>query len=502
MAKNDVRPGTASQKTSYDLVIIGSGPAGVYAAVQAAKLQKTVAIVERDPQKLGGTWIHTGTIPSKTLRETLAAIHSIKFHVGNEWVNRLVEDLSAEKLIGRAHRVAGEEEAIVRKYLGRNKIDLITGYGVIEESQAVRVIPHEGDAYVLHAEKILIATGSKPRRPEEIPFDGWRVVDSDEILQITGVPKKMIVYGAGVIGCEYACIFNAMGADVTIVDGRGQVMQNLDHEITAELRKIMEAYGIHFEMGKAFEKVRVEGPKAYPSFGGQEMECDLFFFAAGRTSNTTKLGLEKLGVKFADRGAIQVNKHFQTNIATIYAAGDAIGMPALAATSAEQGRHATCHAFGNLIADFPEVYPVGIYTIPEMSMVGKTEEELKAANIEYVVGRAYFTEVARGYIRGDNHGLLKILVCKSTHRLLGIHVVGADACNLIHIGLGFMLYNGTVQDIVNRMIFNYPTLAETFRIAAFNALNKIFTDGVIKAPPGFEEEQAVVVKANRKKDAA
>lgn len=467
----------------FDLVIIGSGPAGIHAAVQAAKFDKHVAIVEKTPGKLGGAWIHTGTIPSKTMRESLSAIQSVQFHVGKEWVTRIVDHLSAGKLLGRAHHVASQEEAHVRKFVQKNKIQLFEGYALIEEQGCVRVNQPDDTSFTLKAKNIMIATGSRPRRPADVPFDGWRVVDSDDVLHLPSLPKKLVIYGAGVIGCEYACIFAAQGVDVTIVDGRNRVMQYLDREITEELKTIMEDHGVKFVMGKKFESVRCDGPRVFPCFSGDEIECDLFFFAAGRVSNTENLGLEKLGVKFADRGAVAVNEHFHTNIPNIYAAGDAIGMPALAATSAEQGRYAACHMFGNITHEFPKIYPVGIYTIPEMSSVGKTEEELNEQGMkvgtDYVVGRAYMREVARGYIRGDNHGLLKILVCKQNHKILGIHVIGPDACNLIHIGLGFMLYEADVRDIINKMIFNYPTLAETYRIATFNALNKIYPHGDI-----------------------
>ena len=393
-------------KEKYDFLIIGSGPAGIHAAVQVEKLGRSVAIIEKHPEKLGGAWLQTGTIPSKTMRETLAAISSLKFHVGQEWLGRLQQHLSAAQLFGRAFHVAGEEEAVVRKYLGRNGVEIITGYGVLESATSVRVLSPDS-SQVISAEKILIATGSAPRRPDDIPFDGWRVVDSDELLLLDSMPKQMIIYGAGVIGCEYASIFNAFGVEVTIYDAREQVMQQLDREMTQELRKIMEDSGVKFEMGKSLTKVHVEGPKAVLTFGDEQVITDLLFFAAGRVSVTSKLGLEKIGVKMANRGAIAVNENFQTSVPTIYAAGDAIGMPALAATSAEQGRHAACHAFGQTHKVFPKVYPVGIYTIPEMSSVGRSEEELVEDGVEYVVGRAYFTEVARGYIRGDNHGLLK-----------------------------------------------------------------------------------------------
>jgi len=457
--------------------VIGSGPAGIHAAVQAAKLRKKVAIIEKTPNALGGAWIHLGTLPSKTLREVLASVHNIRFHVGQNWVRRIVSDLSVPKLLARAREVANQEEQLVRKHLSSNNIQIITGIAQLEDQQTLRVALPEGSSKLIHAVKILIATGSKPRRPSSIPFDGWRIVDSDEILALEQMPKSLVIYGAGVIGCEYACIFSALGIETTIVDERRDILQMLDREVAHELQLSMEDVGVKFKMGFGLKDVQVSGPRVVAKIGDETIESDVFFFAAGRVSTTSRLGLDKLGIKTNDRGAILVNANFQTNVSNIYAAGDAIGPPALAATSADQGRYASCHAFGISTQKFPEIFPIGIYTIPELSSVGKTEEELVAEKAEFVVGRASFEEIARGYIRGDNHGLLKLLVCVKTQRILGIHVVGADACNLIHIGLGMMHSNSPIQDLVSKMIFNYPTLAEAYRVAAFNALNKIFKDG-------------------------
>jgi NAD(P) transhydrogenase len=435
---SDATKAKANVRKKYDLAIIGSGPAGIHAAVQAAKLNKRVAVIEKTPQRIGGVWIHTGTLPSKTLREVAEAIRRIKFHVGNEWVERLVNDISPATLFGRATQVCNQEENHVRKYLEKNNVEVLTGAGRLETEHSVRIIPFGQDPYITECEKILIGTGSRPRRPDDIPFDGWRVVDSDEILRLACLPRRLSIFGAGVIGCEYACIFQALGCEVTVFDARNVVMQNLDREITEELKKIMEQQGIKFCMNHNLDRVVAKGANAIATFNNGKVEniCDVFFFAAGRVSNTENLGLERLNIQCNDRGAIRVDKNFQTSSPNVYAAGDAIGFPALAATSAEQGRHAVCHAFGNLHKEFPSVFPIGVYTIPELSAIGKSEEELVAEKVDFVVGRAHFTELARGYIRGDNTGLLKLLICKQTQRILGIHCVGADAANLIHIGLG------------------------------------------------------------------
>ena len=478
----------SSPAPTFDLVVIGSGPAGYRAAVQAAKLGKTVAMVEKTPNQLGGAWIHTGTIPSKTLRESMDSIHAIRFHAGSKWVERIIGDMSAKKLMGRAENVSKYEESIMRRYFARYQIKVFEGFGSIEDRHSVRVIKDSGASEIINAGNILIATGSRCRRPDDIPFDGWRIVDGDEILNLENVPKSMIIYGAGVIGCEYACIFRAIGCEVTVVDGRTTIMQFVDGEAAQALAKSMEDSGIKFVLGSKFKDAKVRGPVVHVGLeNGKILESDVLFFAAGRIPNTDKIGLERLGIKVGERGAIEVNDDFQTNIPNIYAAGDTVGSPALAATSAAQGRHAALHMFGKKkVRPFPKVYPVGVYTIPELSSVGMTEEDLKKEKRPYVVGRAHYSEVARGYIRGDEHGLLKLLVCSRTHHILGIHITGHDACNLIHIGLAFMQKNGHAQDLVD-MVFNYPTLAEAFRIAAFNALNKIFTDGEIGDPPTEEE---------------
>lgn len=467
---------TSTKKVSernYDLVVIGSGPAGVAAAVQASKLGKKVVIVEKDPKQLGGAWLHFGTIPSKTIREVLATVQNVKPHVGQGWVDRLVSGISSDSLLKRAQLVSDEEELLVRKHLENNNIDIVTGFGRVESRNSVRVIPDEGSTFVIPTEKIMVATGSRPRRPADVPFDGWRVVDSDGILSLETMPKSIVIFGAGVIGCEYACIFGALGVDTTLVDGRTQIMQSMDHEMTHALRMSMESLGVKFILGKRYKGIRITPSHAALDLEDLTIEAEVCFFAAGRVSTTSRLGLEEVGIEMNERGAILVNDYFQTSISSIYAAGDAIGPPALASTSIEQGRIAAGHAFGGSRRKFPKVFPVGIYTIPEMSSVGMSEEEVVAAGTDYVVGRANYDEVARGYIRGDNHGLLKLLVSTKDEKILGIHIFGADAANLIHIGQCCMLGDVPCSEIVNSIVFNYPTLAEAYRVAAFNAINKI-----------------------------
>jgi NAD(P) transhydrogenase len=478
----------SSDLHTFDLVVLGSGPAGIHASIQAAKLGKRVCVVEARGQKIGGAWIHTGTLPSKTLRETLATIHSIKAHAGEAWVERIIDDMHTGKLFERARSVSIQEEELVQQYLTKNKITVMYGLGQVLSRGKIKVTKVDGTNFVVDADKILIATGSLPRRPVDVPFDGWRIIDGHDVLNLEQVPRTMAIFGAGVIGCEYACIFGALGVKVTLIDQRDCIMQFMDREIVEELREAMEGINVSFILGKDALNIRTSGPKVLYTCGTDELETDCFFHCAGRIPQSRNLGLENLGVKISSRDAIDVDENFQTSAPGIYAAGDVIGPPALAATSAEQGRHVVCHAFESSLADFPKVFPYGVYTIPELSMIGKTEEELEKAGIDFVVGRASYSEIARGYIRGDSIGKVKILVDRATQKLLGIHIVGADACNLIHVGLAFMMKDGHAQDLVN-MIFNYPTLAEGYRIAAFNALNKIFADGKIKAPPAESAKQ-------------
>lgn len=468
-------------KTEYDMIVIGSGPAGVQAAVQAAKLKKSVCIVEKMPQQLGGAWIHTGTLPSKTIRESLEAIHGIRHHAGAKWVDRVINDLSTAKLYQRANKVSSDEEALVRRYTQKNKIEIVNGFAEFIESHLLKVTTTEGKFFTLKGKVFVVATGSRPRRPENIPFDGWRVVDSDEVLSLESVPKHMLIYGAGVIGCEYACIFAALGVDTMLVDARDRLLAMADAEVVKALEKSMTELGVKIRFNQELKSISTSGPRVSVTLSSEQVETDVIFYAAGRISNSQNMGLEKLGISINDRGIIAVNDSFQTSVPHIYAAGDVIGPPALAATSAQQGRFCALHAFATIKSEFPKHFPIGVYTIPELSSVGPTEEQLKAAGVDYVVGRAYYYELARGYIKGDHHGLLKLLVERKTHRILAIHIVGEDAANLVHIGLAFMLKDGVANDLIN-MIFNYPTLAEAYRIAAFNALNKLYPDGKILNP--------------------
>lgn len=465
----------------FDLIVLGSGAAGIHAAVQASKLHKRVCIIEHNPDHIGGTWIHTGTLPSKTLREGLASIHSVKEHLGENWVQRLVHDLHTGKLFQYAQSVSKQKEIHMQDYLKSHGVQVLRGFGTLENRNAIRV-NSDLETRVLTSHFIFIATGSHPLRPNNIPFDGWRVIDCDDIFHLKTIPQSIAIYGAGVIGCEYASIFAAMGVKVTLIHSREKILSYCDYEMVKELCGFMEKLGVAFKLGRNIESIKVEGPQVKASLGNESIESDVFLWASGRVPRSDHLHLEKLGIDCDKYKAILVNEDFQTKVPNIYAAGDVIGPPALAATAAQQGRFIAHHAFGLNLGSFPKDYPIGIYTIPECSMVGKTEETLMHEGVDYVVGRAHYKDVTRSILAGQNHGLLKLIIDKKTHKILGIHIVGEDACNLVHIGLAFMTKNGHAQDFVN-MVFNYPTLAEAYRIAALNGLNKIFKDGVIKAPP-------------------
>lgn len=470
----------------YDLVIIGSGPAGVNAAIQAAKLGKRVCVVERYLDNIGGAWIQTGTLPSKTLREVLAMTSSVRVHSGRQWSQQIVENILAGKLFDRAKEVSQRQERHVRRYLAKNGVALIGGSAFVRKTDTVEVSVSPTNKQTLQTAKILLATGSKPRRPDWIPFDGWRVVDADEILRLEHAPKRILIYGAGVIGCEYACVFAALGVETVIADSRPCIMPDIDREIATELQDSMAAGGIKFLLNKELVAIKPQGLEVNATLDTDVYTIEVLFFAAGRKACSDNLWHSELEIETDKRGTVQVDKGFQTTVTGIYAAGDIIGSPALAATAAHQGRVAASNALGATGLSFPTNFPVGVYTIPELSSVGCTEEQLLREGVPYVVGRAGYREIARGYIRGDSHGKLKLLICRRTHRLIGVHIVGEGACELIHIGMVFMQQGCYAQDLLN-IVYNYPTLAEGYKIAAFNALNKIFPGGIIGPPPNVSD---------------
>ncbi|MDE3268774.1 MAG: Si-specific NAD(P)(+) transhydrogenase [Pseudomonadota bacterium] len=464
----------------YDLVIIGAGSAGVSAAVQTAKLQRSVCILDKN--SIGGAWIHTGTLPSKTLREVLAMTNSVRVHADKRFSAGIIKDMLEGRIFERAKSVSESFEQHVHRYLAKNNVPLLAGTATIIDRHTVRLTDDDGNSSSVRAGSVLITTGSRPRRPDSIPFDGKLVLDADEVLQLEHAPSRLVIYGAGVIGCEYACIFAALGVETVLADTRPNIMPSIDGEIAAELQAAMQTLGVELRLNEQLLRVKVDSAQeVIVELEGSRVRTNMFLYTSGREPNTGALWDAGLAMDVDSKGMIQVDKNFQTSVEGIFAAGDVIGMPALAATSSHQGRVAAANALGISTFDFPSTYPIGVYTIPELSSIGATEEELLAAGVEYVVGRAHYGEIARGFIRGERHGRLKLLVGRKTHRVLGVHIVGEGACELIHIGMVFMHSLAPVQELA-QVVYNYPTLAEGYKIAAFNALNKLFPDGHIGNP--------------------
>lgn len=455
----------------YDLVVIGSGPAGEKGASQAAYFGKKVALVEK-AKVLGGAAANAGTLSSKTLRET--ALYLSGFRQRGLYGVEMTLDhrVSVKDLLFRERVVKDQERDRVGWNLDRHGVEVVRGAARFLDANRVQVHAPEGDR-VLEADKVLIATGSSPFRPPVFPFEHPRVHDSDELVDLAAIPKRMAVVGGGVIGCEYACMFQALGVQVTLVEGKEKLLTFLDTEIADALTARMKAMGIALQKPDSVAKCEVgegDAPIRLTLKSGGTLEVDQVLVAAGRTGNTASLGLEAVGLKPNGRGCLEVNEHFQTAVPTIYAAGDVIGFPALASTSMEQARIAVVHAFDlKYKTALAPVLPFGIYTIPEVSMAGATEQELQEKKVPYVAGRTSYGMNARGQIIGDQTGLLKLLFEPEHMKLLGVHLIGEQATELIHIGLTALLAGGTA-DLFIQTCFNYPTLSETYKYATYDAL--------------------------------
>ncbi len=461
----------------FDLIVIGSGPAGQKGAIAAAKLGRSVAIIDRQAM-YGGVSLHGGTIPSKTLREAilfLFGLHQRAFY-GHDYTVK--EEINHEDLIMRVRMVEEREMSVIRDQLKRNHVQMFFGTAHFRNEKTV-VVVGEGSEQVLTADNILIACGTHPVRHAEIPFDGETVIDVDQILNLTDLPKKLIVVGAGVIGLEYASMFAAMGIGVTIIDQRTEILGFVDREIIDRLKFSLMEQRTVFRLGETLAHVEKEinNQVKVTLESGKVIRGDTFLYAVGRQTNTDTLNLEAIGLKTDKKGRISVNEDFQTNIDHIYAAGDVIGFPALAATSMEQGRLASCNMFCHPAKTSHELLPYGIYTIPEISMVGKTEQELTDAKIPYEFGTARYDELAKGQILGVKSGFVKILFDPKTLKLFGVHIIGEQAAELIHIGQAVLALGGTLQ-YFRDTVFNYPTLAEAYKVAAFNGLNKLQEDNM------------------------
>jgi len=461
---------------SYDLIVIGVGPAGVKGAALAARFGKNVAVIQSEVVP-GGACVNTGTIPSKTLRESALHLSGFKqrglynFEVN---LHKDVNDISVNDFLEHKSVVCEKEWDMIEEAFRWNGIERYRGTGSFVSPHEIKVVS-SGRDITLHGEVILIATGSSSFLPPDIPFDNDNVYDSDTILDLDRIPSSMAVIGAGVIGCEYASIFAALGVKVTLIDGRTELLSNIDREaVDVLLRQMKNRLHIDLMLGTQVEKVHPEGNDVTLQLSsGQNLVVDKVLVAAGRRSNTGSLNLDNAGVKTGERGILPVDETYATNVPHIYAAGDVIGFPALASTSMEQARVAVVKAFELPYDDkLAPLLPFGIYTIPELSMVGKTEEECQKENIDYEVGRAYYRNNARGQIIGDTAGMLKLVFDPIDHKILGIHIVGENASDLLHIGTMVMQLDGTIDTFV-RTVFNYPTLGDLYKGAAEDGLHRL-----------------------------
>lgn len=462
------------EELSVDLIVIGSGPAGQKAAIQAAKLGKNVVMIEKDPDP-GGKCLYSGTIPSKTFRESVMTL--TRFYDRRFSEQKYVRgSVTINELNDRLHKVIQDEKEVVYRQLRRNNIRLIVGDARFEDPHTICVEDQEhGLMWRIRARFVMIATGSKPRNPSDVPFDYKTILDSTTLLQIEHVPKTMIVLGGGVVGSEYASYFAALGTEVTVIDRRENMLPMLDSEMGIHFQTALMDIGLRFRGNKEPQEISKVDGKAFVKFkDGSTLTADVLLYALGRTANVDSLNLDKIGIQRDSKGYLIVNALFQTNHPHIYAVGDVIGGPSLASTSMEQGRLAARHAFGYDIHYFPTFYPIGIYTIPEISCCGYTEDQLKEMNFHYEVGRAYYYEIARSHIVGDNLeiGMFKILFHAETREILGVHIIGRGATEVIHIGQVAASFNAKIEYFIDQ-IFNYPTHAEGYRIAALNGYNKL-----------------------------
>lgn len=460
----------------YDMLVIGSGPGGQRAVIQAAKLGKRVAVVEKSDQ-LGGAALRAGTIPSKALREA-ALVLTGAAGTGLLADQRMIRrDVTPEELIAVSRQVIAPQLRVLEDAFARNRIKVLWGHARFEDERTVAIEGRDGDRMVT-ADCFVIATGTRPAQPGHVPFNDRTIVTTDGLRNVKRLPRSLLVVGGGVIGTEMACIMAALSVEVTLVEGRDQLLGFIDREIIEVFQTAIRRMGMTLRLGEKVQRI-VEVPGAGGEGlvqatleSGKELRAEALLYAVGRQGVCKALCLEKVGIPYDDRERLKVNEHYQTAVPHIYAVGDVIGFPALAATSMEQGRLAACHAFGVAGRSLPHLLPYGVYSIPEISMVGQTEQDLTEAGIPYESGVARFEDLARGRMLGDRDGLLKLLVHQKDRRLLGVHCVGTSATELIHIGQMVMAFNGTVDDLVDN-VFNYPTLAEAYKVAAHNTVNKL-----------------------------
>lgn len=461
----------------YDLIVIGSGPAGQRAAIQAAKLDKRVAVIERKTV-VGGVCINTGTIPSKTLREAvlyLSGYRERNFYGASYSVK---QNITMADLLLRADQVIRHEIDVTRHQLLRNRVEVISATGSFVDPHTVRLdVSDSHTTRTVTSENIMIAVGTETTVDAHIPFDGANIFTSDDILKLDRLPRTLAVVGAGVIGCEYASMFAALGVRVTLIDKRSKLLPFVDEEISDALTYHLRENRVTMRLGEevsGIERIEDEhGARVRINLeSGKQIHTDKVLYSIGRTGSTSRMCLDVAGLQADDRGRLKVNANYQTAVPHIYAVGDVIGFPSLASTSMEQGRIAACHAFQQEAHSVPALFPYGIYTIPEISMVGKNEEELTTEGVPYEVGKARYREIARGQIIGDSTGLLKLIFSSKDRTLLAVHIIGEQASELVHIGQAVIAFGGKIDYFIDT-VFNYPTLAEGYKTAAFDGINRL-----------------------------
>src|SRR6478609_186542 len=472
----------------FDLSVIGSGPGGQKAAIMAAKLGHKVCVID-SKSMVGGVCVNTGTVPSKTLREAVLYLTGMQQRELYGASYRVKEDITISDLLARLQHVVGREVEVVRAQLLRNHIELIPGSAGFVDPHTLS-IDVEGTSIhrTLTADKIIIATGTVPARPANVDFDGLRVLDSDQILSLERVPDSMVVVGAGVIGVEYASMFAALGTRVTLVEKRPQMLDFCDPEIVESLKFHLRDHAMSFRLGEAVTTVESSPRGTITTLAsGKRIAAEVVMHSAGRQGNTGQLNLDLAGLTADPRGRLRVDEHYRTEVQHIYAVGDVIGFPALAATSMDQGRLAASHAFGEPANELRGLQPIGIYTIPEISYCGRVEAELTSEAIPFEVGISRYRELARGQITGDSYGMLKLIVHADTREILCVHVFGTNATELVHIGQAVMGCGGTVDYLVDT-VFNYPTLSEAYKVAGLDVANKLravarFRNQMVTAEP-------------------
>jgi NAD(P) transhydrogenase len=472
MQHNQVGIRYNSRMHVFDLIVIGSGPAGRRAAIQAAKLGKQVALIEKR-EVVGGACINTGTIPSKTMREAVMHLSGYRYQ-GIYGMNYRVKDrITMGDLSFRVQHVTRTEIDVTQAQLSRNGVEMVTGKASFLDSSHIRVVGTRGQADY-EAKAIIIAVGTKPAVSPTVPLNGRTIINTDQILEITSLPRTLIVVGGGVIGVEYASMFATLGVRVILVEKRGRLIEFADQEIVEALCYHLRDMRVTLRLNEEVESVEEtpEGGVVANLRSKKRVSGDMLIYAVGRQGNGGDLNLEAAGLEADPRGRIAVDAEYRTKQPQIFAVGDVIGFPSLASVSMEQGRIAAGRAFGVALQTEPAYYPYGIYTIPEISFVGKTEEQLTDEDVPYEVGLAYYREIARGQIRGDTTGRLKLIFHRETKEILGVHIIGEGASELLHIGQAVLILKGTVEYFVNT-VFNYPTLAECYKAAAFNGLNRL-----------------------------